>query len=76
MDAPRTRELAARLKKFDQDSVLIVCDNTDENLALSARNLRMVLVCDVSHMDPVSLVGFERVVMTTQAVKQVEEWLQ
>jgi large subunit ribosomal protein L4 len=76
MAAPRTKELAARLKKFNQDSVLIVSDNTDKNLTLSARNLRMVQVCDVSHMDPVSLVGFERVVMTTQAIKQVEEWLQ
>ncbi|MFV2035482.1 MAG: 50S ribosomal protein L4, partial [Halocynthiibacter sp.] len=76
MAAPKTKDLAARLKKFNQESVLIVCDNADENLALSARNLHQVLVCDVSHMDPVSLVGFERVVMTTQAVKRVEEWLQ
>jgi large subunit ribosomal protein L4 len=76
MDAPKTKDLATRLKKFDQETVLIVSDNTDENLVLSARNLHRVLVCDVSHMDPVSLVGFERVVMTTQAVKQVEEWLQ
>ena len=76
MEAPRTKNLAARLKKFKLDSVLIVSDKADDNLALSARNLHMVLVCDVSHMDPVSLVGFELVVMTTPAVKQVEEWLQ
>jgi len=76
MEAPGTKNLTARLKKFNQESVLIVSDKADDNLALSARNLHMVLVCDVSHMDPVSLVGFELVVMTTQAVKQVEEWLQ
>ena len=76
LDAPGTRELAARLAGFEQDFVLIVSDAVDENLALSARNLHKVHVCDVSGMDPVSLVGFDVVVMTPAAVKKVEAWLQ
>jgi len=76
MDAPKTSGLAAKLKKFPQDSILIVSDSVDENLGLSARNLHKVDVMEVRQMDPVSLVGYEMVVMTTRAVKQVEEWLQ
>ena len=55
---------------------MIVNDSADENLSLSARNLHNVHVLDARHIDPVSLVGFDVVVMTSQAVKQVEEWLQ
>lgn len=76
VDAPKTRELAARIKKFDQASILLVIDTIDENLSLSARNLHNVQVLEARHLDPVSLVGFDMVVMTTQAVKQIEEWLQ
>jgi len=76
VDAPKTKDLVNQLKKFDQGSILIVNDSVDENLSLSARNLHNVHVLDARHIDPVSLVGFEVVVMTSQAVKQVEEWLQ
>jgi large subunit ribosomal protein L4 len=76
VDAPKTGELAAQLKKFSADSILIVVDAADDNLSLSARNLRDVLVLEARHIDPVSLVGFEMVVMTSAAVKTVEDWLQ
>ncbi len=76
MDAPKTSDLAAKLKKFNQESILIISDSVDENLSLSARNLHKVDVMEVRQMDPVSLVGYEMVVMTTRAVEQVEEWLQ
>ncbi len=76
MDAPKTSDFAAKLKKFNQESILIVSDSVDENLSLSARNLHKVDVMEVRQMDPVSLVGYEMVVMTTRAVEQVEEWLQ
>jgi large subunit ribosomal protein L4 len=63
------------LKEFDLDNVLIVTDSVDQNLFLSARNLSRVSVVDVSAMDPVSLVGHDNVLMTVNAVKQVEEML-
>ena len=76
MDQPKTKELVDRLKRINRPDVLIVSDNVDQNLSLSARNLNKVQVCGASQIDPVSLVGYESVIMTTQAVKQIEEWLQ
>ena len=73
--APKTKDLAAKLNKLDRTDVLIVSDDEDRNLSLSARNLVGVHVCTTSGLDPVSLVDHEAVIMTTQAVKQVEEWL-
>jgi large subunit ribosomal protein L4 len=54
---------------------LIVTENVDQNLYLSARNLPHVAVVDVAAMDPVSLVDASHVLMTVDSVKKVEEWL-
>ena len=56
-------------------NVLIVTGEADENLYLAARNLPRVGVCDAAGADPVSLVGFDKVVMTAAALKQLEERL-
>lgn len=76
MDAPRTKELAAKLNALGQTDVLIVSDAVNDNLLLSARNLHRVGVCEVRHLDPVSLLAHRAVLMTSTAAKQVEEWLQ
>jgi len=57
------------------DNVLIVAGEVDENLYLSARNLRHVGVTDVTAMDPVSLVSYQKVLMSESALKQIEESL-
>lgn len=75
VDAPRTRELAGKLKGMGLDNVLIVTDAADENLYLAARNLPRVAVCGASDADPVSLIGFDKVLVTTGALKQLEERL-
>lgn len=75
LDAPKTKQLADKLKGLELDNVLIVTTEVDENLFLAARNLRAVDVRDVQGLDPVSLVRFEKVLMTVPAVKQLEEWL-
>lgn len=75
MDAPKTKELAARLKKLDLDSVLIVNEAFDEKVFLSARNLPNVGICDASSIDPVVLMRFEKVLITLPALKLVEEHL-
>jgi large subunit ribosomal protein L4 len=75
VDAPKTRELAGKLAGMGLDNVLIVTDEADDKLYLAARNLPRVAVCDVSAADPVSLIGFEKVLITTGAVKQLEERL-
>ena len=75
VEAPKTRELAGKLKELGLDNVLIVTLEDDDNLYLAARNLPNVAVCNVSSADPVSLVGFEKVLMTRAAIEKIEERL-
>ena len=75
VETPKTKELVAKLNALELKDVLIVTPEVDENLFLSARNLYKVDVRDVDGIDPVSLVGFEKVLMTATAVKQIEEML-
>jgi large subunit ribosomal protein L4 len=76
ISAPKTKELVDKLKQLGAQDVLIVQESADDHILLSARNLHRVDVCSVSQLDPLSLVGHERVVMTSGAVKKIEEWLQ
>ncbi len=75
VSAPKTRELAGKLKGLGLDNVLIVTDVIDGNLVLAARNLPNVAISDVDGADPVSLVGFDKVLFTTAALKKLEERL-
>jgi len=75
IDAPKTKLLAQKVKGMGLDQVLLITDGVDENLALSSRNLPNVLVLDVHHADPVSLVRFKNVLLTRQAVAKFEEML-
>jgi len=68
-------EQLAALGLAEQRRVLLVAEEVDMNLYLSARNLPGVAVSDVHGLDPVSLVGSDAVVMTVDAVKSVGEWL-
>ena len=74
VDKPNTKALVAKLKDYSCRT-LIVTENVDQNLYLSARNLPHVAVVDVAAMDPVSLVDATHVLMTVDSVKKVEEWL-
>ena len=75
VEAPNTKELVAKLKELELTDALIVTSEVDENLFLAARNLYKVDARDVAGIDPVSLIAFDKVVMTAEAVKQVEEML-
>jgi large subunit ribosomal protein L4 len=75
VEAPKTKLLAQKLKDMALEDVLIVTGELDENLFLAARNLHKVDVRDAATIDPVSLIAFDKVVMTADAVKQVEEML-
>ena len=72
VETPKTKDLVAKLKGLELKDVLIVTKEVDENLFLSARNLYKVDVRDVAAIDPVSLVGFEKVLITADAVKEIE----
>ena len=75
VDAPKTKQLVAKLNELGLDDVLIVTEQADENMLLAARNLYHVDVRDSDELDPVSLVGYEKVLMTTDALKKIEERL-
>ena len=75
LDAPKTKQLNQKLKDIGLDNVLIVKDSIDDNLYLAARNLAGVDVCVANRMDPVRLVGHEKVLFTVPAIKLVEEML-
>jgi large subunit ribosomal protein L4 len=75
VDAPKTRALAEKLRGLGINEVLILTDKLDDNLYLSSRNLANVLVLEARHADPVSLMRFERVLLTKGAVKHLEEAL-
>jgi large subunit ribosomal protein L4 len=76
VDAPKTRQVAEKLKKLDLEHVLIVVEGVDEKLFLAARNLAHVEVLPVSSINPLSLASYEKVLMTVGAVKLIEERLQ
>ena len=75
VDSAKTKGLVDKLGALSLDNVLIVPEQADQNLYLAARNLPHVDVVEVAGVDPVSLVGFEKVLITVGALKQVEEWL-
>ena len=73
--APKTKELAAKLAGLGLNDVLIVSESVDQNLYLAARNLPHVDVRDVQGSDPVSLIAYDKVLITVSAVKKFEELL-
>ena len=76
VDAPKTSGLVSKLGELKVGQrPLIVTEDASENLYLSARNLPYVQVRDVQGLDPVALVGADTVVITSDAVKKIEEWL-
>jgi large subunit ribosomal protein L4 len=75
VEAPKTKLLVSQLGEFGLDNVLIIGTEVGENLYLAARNLHSVDVRDVESVDPVSLIAYDKVVVTVDAVKKFEEML-
>jgi large subunit ribosomal protein L4 len=73
--APKTRDLVAKLAELDAADALIVTEAFDQNLLLACRNLYRADVRSINEVDPVSLVGFDKVVITAAALKVLEEKL-
>ncbi|MFC3626469.1 50S ribosomal protein L4 [Vogesella amnigena] len=73
VSSPKTKEFVAKVKSLGLDRALIITKELDENLYLSSRNLPNVLVIEAQQADPFSLVRFNKVVITRDAVKQLEE---
>lgn len=73
VETHKTKEFVAKLKELELSNVLIVSDDVDEKLYLAARNVPHVGVAEASSIDPVSLIAFEKVLVTVSALKQLEE---
>jgi len=72
---PKTKDLLGKLQQIGASDILIITDAVDSNLYLSARNLHTVGVVDVEALNPVALLSFKKVLITSPAVKKLEAWL-
>ncbi len=72
---PKSRLVVEKLNELDADKALVVDVEIDGNLYLGSRNIPGVHVLAADRIDPVSLVGAEKVIMTTAAVERIQEWL-
>ena len=73
VDSPKTKQLAAKFKAMNLDSVLVIADTVDENLYLASRNLPNVLIVEPRYADPLSLVHYKKVLVTKAAIDQLKE---
>ena len=72
LPAPKTKELVTYLKGMELDQVLIVSASDDMNLFLASRNLHHVGVCNYKQIDPVSLLSFDKILFTVEALQKLE----
>jgi len=75
LSTPKTSEFLGKLNGLEFDKGLIITGEVDGNLFLATRNIPNIYVLDVAALDPVSLVSADKVIMTVDAVKKIEEWL-
>lgn len=69
----KTKDFVAKLNQLELNNVLIVADEVTENLYLAARNVPHVGLTEAAAIDPVSLIAYEKVLVTVSALKQLEE---
>ncbi|MBX2867681.1 MAG: 50S ribosomal protein L4 [Acidiferrobacterales bacterium] len=72
MDAPKTKEMTTLLSNLNADKALIVLAEDNANIELSARNLNSVEVINTGEVDPVSLLSYEKIIMTVDAAKIID----
>lgn len=70
---PKTKQLVAKMNDMKLEDVLLVTHELDDNLMLASNNLYHVGILEADEINPLSLIGFDKVVMTSAALKQIEE---
>lgn len=75
LEKPKTKEIANFLKEFSLSKVLIITDELDVNLYLSSRNIPNVDIITVREINPVNLLKAQKVAVTAEAFKKIEEWI-
>lgn len=69
---PKTSDLARKLNQFNISDAMIITDEFDNNLYLASRNMSGVRVFDLSHIDPVSLLRYNDIIFTHEAISKIE----
>lgn len=75
IEEAKTKLVKQKLNELGLEEVLIITDELSETLFLGTRNIPKVDVIDTEEIDPYSLIGFEKVMITQDAIKKIEEWL-
>jgi large subunit ribosomal protein L4 len=75
VESPKTKQFVAKLNELELTNALLITEDVEQNLYLASRNVPHVDVRDAEAIDPVSLVGFEKVLVTVPALKKIEEKL-
>ena len=75
VEAPKTKQFIAMMDEYSLKNALLITEDVEVNLYLAARNVPHVDVRDAAGIDPVSLVGFDKVLVTVAALKKIEEVL-
>ena len=73
---PKTKDFVSKMKEMDVKGALILVQELGEFEYLASRNLHAFDLRDVISIDPVSLLRYENVLITEQALKTLEEQLQ
>ena len=75
LSKPKTKDIANFLNQFSLSKVLIITEELDTNLYLSARNIPNVDVITYREINPVNLLKPQKVAVTSKALKHIEEWI-
>ena len=75
VEEPKTKLLKEKLRTLNLEDVLIITNALEESLYLAVRNLPLVEVRDVPGIDPVCLINFNKVLVTVESIRKLEEWL-
>ncbi|MCX7116696.1 MAG: 50S ribosomal protein L4 [Legionellales bacterium] len=73
---PKTKAFITKMNELELNNALIIMNEVGEFEYLASRNVIGFDVCDVTAIDPVSLLRYKHVLMTEEAIKTLEEQLQ
>lgn len=75
VDTHKTKDFLDKIKSLGLSEVMVITHELDDNLYLASRNIPRVAVIEVKNVDPVNLLKFEKILITTEGLKKIEELL-
>ena len=73
VETPKTKIFAEQVKNLGFEQILFITKQLDENVYLSSRNLPNVMVLEAQQADPYSLLRYKKVLITKDAIAELEE---